>query len=139
MSGNTRAAEFVEVVRGLFDSWDEDALPRDKESGIYFDRSKVHSLNYVGKAFPRFAGPLDVRASAARTTADCHCRRLRQCNGACRTLRRHELWRPSPISKPHAPTTPRLKHKLHKYARTHDEMLMMPGIQCYVWAHAGRG
>ena len=32
-----RAAEFAEVVNGLWDSWDEDAFIRDKESGVYYD------------------------------------------------------------------------------------------------------
>ena len=32
-----RAAEFVDVVRGLWDCWEDDALVRDKASGIFFD------------------------------------------------------------------------------------------------------
>ena len=28
-----RAEEFVDVVRGIWDSYDDDAFPRDKESG----------------------------------------------------------------------------------------------------------
>ena len=31
-----RAREFVEVVRGLWDSWDDDAFARDVDSGILF-------------------------------------------------------------------------------------------------------
>jgi alkanesulfonate monooxygenase SsuD/methylene tetrahydromethanopterin reductase-like flavin-dependent oxidoreductase (luciferase family) len=31
---HARATEFVEVMHGLFDSWDADALPRDKASGL---------------------------------------------------------------------------------------------------------
>ena len=56
---HARAAEFVEVLHGLIDSWDDDGLPRDKASGIYADRSKVHFLDHAGEHF-RVRGPLDV-------------------------------------------------------------------------------
>src|SRR4249919_1269298 len=46
-----RAAEFVEVVRGLWDCWEDDALVRDKASGIFFDQDKVHVLNHKGEHF----------------------------------------------------------------------------------------
>ena len=54
-----RAAEFVEVVKGLWDSWEEDALVRDKATGIFFDPAKLHPLDHVGKHF-RVRGPLSV-------------------------------------------------------------------------------
>ncbi len=54
-----RASEFYDVVKGLWDSWDADALPRDKESGTYFDVDKVHFLNHRGKHFT-VRGPLNV-------------------------------------------------------------------------------
>ena len=54
-----RATEFTQVVRGLWDSWDADAFVADKESGVYFDPSKVHVLEHRGKHF-RVKGPLNV-------------------------------------------------------------------------------
>src|SRR6267154_1301900 len=39
-----RAREFAEVVVGLWDSWDDDAFIRDKQSGIFLDPSKAHRL-----------------------------------------------------------------------------------------------
>lgn len=57
-----RATEFYEVVAGLWDSWEADALLRDKASGVYFDRDKVHFLNHVGEYF-RVRGPLNVDRS----------------------------------------------------------------------------
>ena len=54
-----RAAEFYEVVTGLWDSWDEDAFLRDKESGIWFDREKMHFLHHKGEHF-KVRGPLNV-------------------------------------------------------------------------------
>jgi FMN-dependent oxidoreductase (nitrilotriacetate monooxygenase family) len=54
-----RAAEFVEVVKGLWDSWEEDAFPFDKQSGRFFDESKLHVLDHKGKFFS-VRGPLNV-------------------------------------------------------------------------------
>jgi FMN-dependent oxidoreductase (nitrilotriacetate monooxygenase family) len=54
-----RAAEFHDVVVGLWDSWDPDAMVRDKSTGIYFDVDKVHFLNHKGKHFS-VRGPLNV-------------------------------------------------------------------------------
>lgn len=54
-----RAHEFVDVVKGLWDSFDDDAFVRDRESGIYFDPGKLHALNHVGKHF-RVKGPLNI-------------------------------------------------------------------------------
>jgi FMN-dependent oxidoreductase (nitrilotriacetate monooxygenase family) len=52
-----RAKEFVEVVTGLWNSWEDDAFVRDKASGLYFDPEKMHVLNHVGKHF-KVRGPL---------------------------------------------------------------------------------
>jgi N-acetyl-S-(2-succino)cysteine monooxygenase len=57
-----RAVEFYEVVIGLWDSWEEDAILRDKQSGVYFDADKVHPLNHRGEHFA-VRGPLNVARS----------------------------------------------------------------------------
>jgi N-acetyl-S-(2-succino)cysteine monooxygenase len=57
-----RAIEFAEVVLGLWDSWDEDAFIRDKESGVFYDTNKMHVLNHKGKHF-QVRGPLNVACS----------------------------------------------------------------------------
>ena len=54
-----RANEFAEVVTALWDSWDDDAFMRDKESGSFFDPAKLHTLNHKGKHF-QVRGPLNV-------------------------------------------------------------------------------
>ena len=54
-----RAIEFVEVVKGLWDSWDDDAFVRDRKSERYFDPSKLHYLNHKGEHFS-VRGPLNV-------------------------------------------------------------------------------
>ena len=57
-----RAREFVEVVRGLWDSYEDDAFPRDKAAGIFLDKAKQHSLNHSGEFFS-VAGPLNIQRS----------------------------------------------------------------------------
>lgn len=54
-----RAAEHVSVVRGLWDSWEDDAFVRDKESGVFFRPEKMHQLLHKGEFF-RCDGPLGV-------------------------------------------------------------------------------
>jgi alkanesulfonate monooxygenase len=54
-----RAIEFVEVVKGLWDSWDDDAFVRDRKSERYFDPAKLHYLNHKGEHFS-VRGPLNV-------------------------------------------------------------------------------
>jgi alkanesulfonate monooxygenase SsuD/methylene tetrahydromethanopterin reductase-like flavin-dependent oxidoreductase (luciferase family) len=43
-----RSAEFVDVVKGLWDGWDDGALLLDKANGRYFDEAKMHVLNHHG-------------------------------------------------------------------------------------------
>lgn len=57
-----RATEFVEVVKKLWDSFEDDAFLRDRESGQYFDPDKVHHANYRGEYF-KVRGPLNVSRS----------------------------------------------------------------------------
>jgi FMN-dependent oxidoreductase (nitrilotriacetate monooxygenase family) len=57
-----RASEFIDVVQGLWDSWDDDAFILDKVEGTFFDPTKLHMLNHKGKHFS-VRGPLMVRRS----------------------------------------------------------------------------
>jgi alkanesulfonate monooxygenase len=54
-----RASEFVEVVKGLWDSWDDDAFLRDRQTSRYFDPEKLHYLSHVGEHFS-VRGPLNT-------------------------------------------------------------------------------
>jgi alkanesulfonate monooxygenase len=54
-----RAGEFVRIVTGLWDSWEDDAFLRDAESGLFFDPDKLHALDYKGKYYS-VAGPLNA-------------------------------------------------------------------------------
>ena len=54
-----RAREFYDVVTGLWDSFADDAFPRDAESGIYMDPEKMHVLDHKG-AYLKVRGPLNI-------------------------------------------------------------------------------
>ncbi len=56
------AEEYLEVVKGLWDSWEDDALVRDKASGQFLDPGKLHELNHKGE-FLSVKGPLNISRS----------------------------------------------------------------------------
>jgi FMN-dependent oxidoreductase (nitrilotriacetate monooxygenase family) len=58
-----RADEFMEVVLGHWDAWDDDALVIDKVGGRFADGAKVRRLDHVGQ-FYRSRGPFTVPRSA---------------------------------------------------------------------------
>ena len=60
-----RAREFVDVVKGLWDSWDTDAFLYDKTSGQFYDERKLHVLQHRGKYFS-VRGPLNVAPAPQR-------------------------------------------------------------------------
>ncbi|PWW02783.1 FMN-dependent oxidoreductase (nitrilotriacetate monooxygenase family) [Paenibacillus cellulosilyticus] len=53
------ADEFLDVTKGLWDSWDDDAFIRDKEKGIFYDPEKLHLLHHKGEFFS-VKGPLNI-------------------------------------------------------------------------------
>jgi len=57
------ADEYLNVTQGLWDSWDDDAFVRDRETSTFFDKDKLHTLDHKGKFF-EVAGPLNIRRSA---------------------------------------------------------------------------
>jgi FMN-dependent oxidoreductase (nitrilotriacetate monooxygenase family) len=57
-----RADEVLEACFALWNSWDPDAMVRDKQSGIMSDPSKVHYANYEGR-WVKTRGPLSIPRS----------------------------------------------------------------------------
>ena len=57
-----RADEFMEVVLGHWDTWEEDAIRLDKAGGVFADPDKVHPLAHEGRWF-RSRGPFTVPPS----------------------------------------------------------------------------
>src|SRR3984893_6821652 len=58
-----RADEFMEVVFGHWDSWEDDAIVQDKAAGRFARPQKVHRLDHQGRFF-RSRGPFTVPRSA---------------------------------------------------------------------------
>ncbi|MFC4099728.1 LLM class flavin-dependent oxidoreductase [Paenibacillus xanthanilyticus] len=54
-----RAREFLDVATKLWDSWQDDAIVFDRESGIFADDSKVIAIHHAGHYF-HVTGPLNV-------------------------------------------------------------------------------
>jgi len=127
---HARATEFVEVLHGLFDSWEDGALPRDKASGVYVDRAKVHSLDHNGAYF-QVRGPLDVErppqgrlpiitAGVSDNAMELAARFADVSYGGQPNIEAARTYYRT------------VKGKMAKYGRRPDEMLMMPGLQCYL-------
>ncbi|MBQ11534.1 MAG: LLM class flavin-dependent oxidoreductase [Planctomyces sp.] len=56
------AAEYLEVTKGLWDSWEDDAFVRNKETGQFIDPDKLHRVNHKGEFFS-VQGPLTISRS----------------------------------------------------------------------------
>ena len=121
-----RAAEFVEVVRGLWDSWEDDAFLRDKASGINFDPAKAHVLNHQGPHF-KVAGPLNVartpqgapvivQAGASDQGREMAAASADVVYAAAQTLAEAQAYYAS------------VKGRMAKYGRHPDTLKIMPGI-----------
>ncbi len=57
-----RAAEFLDVARKLWDSWDDDAAIADKAAGVWGDNAKVRPIDHTGRFFA-VRGPLNLPRS----------------------------------------------------------------------------
>jgi FMN-dependent oxidoreductase (nitrilotriacetate monooxygenase family) len=125
-----RAYEFVEVMKGLLDSWDDDAFPRDKASGVFFERERMHRLEHRGKHF-NVRGPLDVGPIPQRhipifTAGDSE--------NAQELAARHGdvVYGGQPDLESARAYYASLKGRLARWSRTPDDLLVMPGIMPFI-------
>ncbi|WP_163363466.1 LLM class flavin-dependent oxidoreductase, partial [Enterobacter cloacae] len=54
-----RAEEFVDVVLGLWNTWDDDAVIIDKPAGLFAREGSIHPLDHRGRYF-NVRGPLNI-------------------------------------------------------------------------------
>ena len=121
-----RAHEFVDVVRGLWDSWDDDAFLRDKASGVNYHDEKLHTLNHKGKYFsvrgplnvarPPQGWPVIVQAGASEPGQELAAETADVVFCATRTIEDARSFYAS------------LKGRLAKYGRKPSELLVLPRI-----------
>ena len=83
------AADYVEVLRRLWDSWEDDAEIRDVATGRFIDRDKLHYIDFEGRWFS-VKGPVDHAPPAAGPAG----------RGRARPRRR-----PVPADRPRRPTS----------------------------------
>jgi FMN-dependent oxidoreductase (nitrilotriacetate monooxygenase family) len=121
-----RAREFSAVVKGLLDSWEDDAFIRDRDSAIYFDPAKLHVLNHKGKHFsvkgplnaarPPQGYPVFAQAGVSETAQDM-------------AAQQAEIIFTPLHSLPQAQTLYRdLKARAVSYGRSPDHIKLMPGL-----------
>ena len=121
-----RAEEFVDLVLDLWDSHEDDAFIRDKQSGVFVDPAKVHKVNLEGKFFS-VTGPLNVarspqgrpvvvQAGASEPGRTLAARTAEVIFTANQTLADAQEFYSD------------LKGRLAKFGRRRDELLIMPGI-----------
>ena len=125
-----RAIEFVEVMKGLLDSWDDDAFPRDKSTGQFWDRAKLHYLNHQGKHF-KVRGPLDVARPPQGhlplfTAGDSE--NAKEFSARCGDV----VYGGQPDIDSARAYYRSVKGRLAKYGRAPEEVVMMPGIMAFV-------
>lgn len=125
-----RAHEFVRVVHGLWDSWDDDAFPRDKASGVFLEPDRMHHLNHEGPHF-KVRGPLNVprpiqgypvifqagTSEAGRELAAETAEGVFTSNLTAETQKEHY---------------DDVKGRMSKYGRTPDQMKILPGLTAVV-------
>lgn len=125
-----RANEFVDTVKELWDSWEDDAFVKDKESGVFFDPAKVHAPNHKGKHF-QVAGPLNVarppqgypvivQAGQSEPGKELAARTAEVIFTAQQTLEDAQAFYKD------------VKSRLAKYGRTPEQLKIMPGVSPYV-------
>jgi len=121
-----RAEEFVDLVKGLWDSYEDDAFVRDKQSGIYLDPDKVHQLNHRGDQFS-VAGPLNVarpvqgypvivQAGASEAGRELAARTAEMIFTANQTIEDAQEFYAD------------VKSRLARYGRRREDLLISPGI-----------
>ncbi|GAA4488375.1 LLM class flavin-dependent oxidoreductase [Gluconacetobacter asukensis] len=121
-----RAEEFVDVVRGLWRSFEVDAFLCDKESGLYIDVEKMHVLNHVGEFFS-VRGPLNVPRSAQSEPIIVQAGSSEP--GKNLSARTAEVVFTATQKMENAiEFYSDLKSRLPKFGRAEDSLLVMPGI-----------
>ena len=121
------AKEHVQVVQGLWDSWEDDAFTRDKQSGEFFDPHKLHALNHQGEFF-KVKGPLNIARSRqgqplifqAGTSEDGRNFAARQADAI--------FVSPEGFSDARAYYQD-LKQRARNFGRNADELFILPGIR----------
>jgi len=125
-----RAEEFVQVCKGLWDSWADDAFPQDKSTGRYLDPTRVHTLNFKGEHLD-VQGPLNItrppQGYPVLFTAGLS-------EGGRELAAKHMDAMFCTVNGKEAgiKLLADIKGRMAKYGRSQDELKIMPGLSVYV-------
>ncbi|MEZ0090322.1 LLM class flavin-dependent oxidoreductase [Streptacidiphilus sp. EB129] len=121
-----RASEFFDVVTGLWDSWDDDAFVRDKQSGVFYDPGRRHPVAHHGRYFNvggelNISRPVQGRPVIVQAGSSDDGREL-----AARTAEVVFTAAPDPDSAREFALD--LRKRLAHYGRPPESLLVMPGL-----------
>jgi alkanesulfonate monooxygenase len=125
-----RAHEVVEIVKGLWDSWDDDAWIRDKDSGLFFEPEKMHVLDHQSERYS-VRGPLNVPRPPQGYPVIFQA-------GASEAGRELAAASAEGIFSPHLTVEAAkeyyddVKGRMAKYGRNPDHLKILPGLSIFV-------
>ncbi len=123
------ASEYIDVVKGLWDSWEDDAFVRNKATGQYVDFSKMHTLHHKGEFFS-VQEPLNIERSPQGRPVVFQA-------GASEPGRELAAREADAVFSNHGTHTPLsearefyadIKRRAEKYGRKSSDILIMPAI-----------
>ncbi len=126
-----RAAEYVELTKALWDSWDDDAFDApDQSSGVFFDKASAHPVKFEGKYyssdglldFPRpIQGyPVFVQAGNSDTGREFAARVAEMTYSSATSLKVAQDYYAD------------VKSRMAKYGRAEDQLKITPGLNVVV-------
>ncbi|KRF03678.1 nitrilotriacetate monooxygenase [Paenibacillus sp. Soil766] len=120
------AEEFVEVVKQLWDSWEDDALVYDKGAGILIAENKIREINFKGNRYtvkgplniprPPQGYPVLVQAGSSEQGRELAARTAEVIFTAQQTFGAGQAFYTD------------VKARLKKYGRSADELHILPGL-----------
>lgn len=129
------ADEFLRVVFGLWDTWEDDALVLDRESNVVIDPTKVHPLHHEGPHF-RVRGPLNIPRTPQGYPVIAQAGSSDQ--GRDFAARWTELiFTPQPILPAAQSFYADIKSRAERYRRDPDEIKVLPGLFIIVGENEG--
>ncbi|BBI36554.1 LLM class flavin-dependent oxidoreductase [Cohnella abietis] len=121
-----RAEEFLNVVKGLWNSWEDDAFVVDKDEARFADSSKLHTLHHKGKWFsvrgplhlprPVQGFPVIIQAGGSEPGKELAARTADVIFAAWQTLEEAQLFYSD------------IKGRVVKHGRSPDDLKIMPGV-----------
>ncbi|WP_121612896.1 LLM class flavin-dependent oxidoreductase [Mesobacillus foraminis] len=121
-----RAEEFVEVVIKLWDSWEDDALLINKQTGIFADPRKVHQVDHKDRWFsvkgplniarPVQGHPVIIQAGSSESGKDLAAKTAEVIFTAWQTISEAQAFYRD------------VKNRLKKYGREEHSLKIMPGV-----------